>query len=148
MGQTNMINEDVKKTLEKKIKILLDYMDQIKEYVAIDSDSLALNKDKRLAAERLFQLMVDEAVDISALLVYHLGGSIPDSSKSTFYELAPLKIIDLGFAEKIAESAKIRNQMTHDYEKLSKLDVVISIKKFYEMYKSFAKILVDRFIEP
>lgn len=62
-----------------------------------------------------FQLMVDEAVDINTALIYQLRGKVPDSYKSTFYELVSLDILEKSFAEKIAESVKVRNQMIHDY---------------------------------
>jgi len=141
-----MINEDVKKILERKILLLHGYLSDLESYVKLDDKQILDNKDKLYSMERVFQLVVDEAIDINAIIIYQLGGAIPDSSKSSFYELVPLKVVDQDFAEKISESAKIRNQMTHDYDKLSLGEVISSTRGFFEMYKIYVKILIDKFI--
>jgi uncharacterized protein YutE (UPF0331/DUF86 family) len=104
------------------------------------------NQDKLLAMERSFQLVVDEAIDINALVSYQLGGKVSDSYKSTFYELVPLGIVEQSFADVISESAKVRNQLTHDYDKLSQTEIVSSIKRFFELYKTYLDKLIKRFI--
>ena len=143
-----MINEDVRKTIEKKISIMQEYMGDLQSYVVLSDESIVNNKDKLYSMERVFQLLVDEAVDINALLAYNLGGNIPDTLRSSFFEIVPLGIIDRQFAEKISESAKIRNQMTHDYDKLTKQEVINAIKKFYDIYGIYVKIVVNKFVEP
>lgn len=140
------MNTDAQKLLIKKIMLLQDYMTDLDLYINLSDTEILNNKDKNYAMERCFQLVVDEAVDINALVVYQLGNTIPDDSKSSFYALADIKIIEHEFAQNISDSAKIRNQVTHDYDKLSKVQVVQSIKKFYEMYKTYTKILIDTFV--
>ena len=147
MGKTIMINEDTQKTLDKKIMLLRGYLKNLERYVALSNEEINKNQDKLYAMERIFQLVVDKSADINAVLAFQIGGKVPDSLKSSFYELVPLKIIDYSFAEKIAESVKIRNQMTHNYEKLTDLEVMVGIKKFFSMYEIYAKILVEKFIE-
>ncbi|MEK7081971.1 MAG: HepT-like ribonuclease domain-containing protein [Patescibacteria group bacterium] len=137
-----MINPE----LEKKVLRLQEYMDTLFVYVLLDTQSILKNKEKLFAMERAFLLTVDEAIDINAAIVYQIGGSIADSYKSTFYELASLKIIDLELAEKLADSAKIRNQLTHDYEKLQKKDAVEAMKKFHPLFKEYLRILIEKFI--
>ena len=90
--------------------------------------------------------MADEAFDVNAALAYQLGNKIPESNKSTFFELADLKILDRNFAEKIADSAKTRNQLTHDYDKVQDRIMVDDMKKFAEMYKEYIKILIGKFV--
>lgn len=141
-----MIDDNVQNVLERKILVLLGYLEELKSYVNLSDEVIRHNKDKLYSMERMFQLVVDEAVDINAILAYHLGGKIPDSLKSSFFEIVPLKIIDYYFAEKISESAKTRNQVTYDYDKLTTAEVISSIRKFSEMYETYAKILVEKFI--
>lgn len=121
-------------------------MEDLAPYASLSVSKLTEDKEKRTLAERYFQLMVDEAIDINAALAYQLGGKIADAYKSTFFELVPLGIIDQVFAEAISESAKVRNQLTYDYDKLSKRVVAESIKKFFEMYKTYAKIITEKFL--
>lgn len=132
--------------IQEKIRIFIGYMEDLAPYALLPIGELVSSKEKLTIAERYFQLMVDEAIDINAALAYQLGGKIADAYKSTFFELASLGILDDKFAESLAESAKIRNQLTHDYDKLSKRVVAESIKKFFDMYKEYAKILTEKFL--
>jgi uncharacterized protein YutE (UPF0331/DUF86 family) len=137
------IHHDIK----KKIDLLQGYFNDLAPYASLSVTELVNNKEKRTIAERYFQLMVDEAIDINASLAYQIGNKVADAYKSTFFELVPLGIINQDFADAISESAKVRNQLTHDYEKLSSKAVAESIKKFFELYQTYVKILVERFIE-
>ena len=131
---------------QRKIRLLREYMDKLAPYAALSSDELLRNEEKRAAMERWFQLVVDEAVDINAVLAYQLGGRIPESHKSTFFELVPLNILKTDFAEKIAGSIKVRNQMTHDYEKVQHSELIASMKKYFELYKTYTRILIEKFL--
>lgn len=133
--------------LKRKITRLKDYIENLSEYVALAENVILSNKDKTYAMERVFQLLVDEAIDINTFISFHLGNKAPETYKSSFYELSSLGILDYNLAERISESAKIRNQMTHDYEKIAKGDLVKDIKKFYELYKEYLKILIEKFIK-
>ena len=129
-----------------KDDLLQGYLKDLTPYASHREELLA-DKEKRTLAERYFQLMVDKAIDINSALAYQLGGTVADTYRSTFYKTVPLKIIDQAFADDISNSAKVRNQLTHDYDKLSTKEVVESIKKYFEMYKKYAAIMVEKFIE-
>lgn len=137
-----MINADVK----RKIDLCQEYLEKLSVYTALASHEILKDEERRLAMERLFLLMVDEAVDINAALAYQLGGRIPETQKSTFAELVPLHILESDFVEKISGSVKVRNQMTHDYEKIQHTESVDLMKKFAELYKQYLNILVNKFI--
>lgn len=132
--------------IQQKIRTFMGYMEDLKPYASLSAEELTGSKEKLGLAERYFQLVVDEAIDINSALAYQLGGKIADAYKSTFYELVPLGIIDQAFADAISESAKVRNQLTHDYDKLSKPVVAESIKKFFDMYKTYAKVITEKFL--
>lgn len=133
--------------LERKINLLREYVDKLAPYVALDSSDLIKNEEKRAAMERWFQLMVDEAVDINAALAYQLSGKVSESYKSTFYELVTLNIIEKTFAEKIAESVKVRNQMIHDYERIQYSELIEKMKSFFEPYKTYTRVLIEKFLD-
>lgn len=67
---------------------------------------------------------------------------------TNFHELVPLKVINLELAEKIGESAKIRNQLTHDYEKLQKKNAIEAMKKFHPLYKEYLLVLIKKLVGP
>lgn len=132
--------------LERKIGLLREYVDKLAPYAALDSSDLIRNEEKRAAMERWFQLMVDEAVDINAVLLFQLSGKVPESYKSTFYELVPLDILEKNFAEKIADSVKVRNQMIHDYERIQHSELIERMKSFFEPYKIYTRIIIEKFL--
>ena len=133
--------------LERKISLLREYVDKMAPYAELDSSELIRNEEKRAAMERWFQLMVDEAVDINTALAYQLSGKVSESYKSTFYELVTLNILEKSFAEKIAESVKVRNQMIHDYERIQHSELIERMKSFFEPYKTYTRILIEKFLD-
>lgn len=133
--------------LERKIGLLKEYVDKLAPYAVLDSSDLIRNEEKRAAMERWFQLMVDEAVDINTSLAYQLSGKVSESYKSTFYELVTLNILEKSFVEKIAESVKVRNQMIHDYERIQHSELIERMKSFFEPYKTYTRILIEKFLD-
>lgn len=133
--------------LERKIKLLKEYVNKLAPYAALNSIDLLRNEEKRAAMERWFQLMVDEAVDINTALIYELSGKVSESYKSTFYELVSLNILEKVFAEKIAESVKVRNQMIHDYERIQYSELIERMKSLFEPYKTYTRIIIEKFLD-
>ena len=133
--------------IKRKISILQGYLEKLIPYTEISSEELSSNEEKQAAMERWFLLMVDEAIDINSALMYHLGNKVAELARSTFSELVPLGILDKEFAGKIAESVKIRNELTHNYEKRQKSVVIDDMKKFIKIYKEYTQILIEKFIK-
>ena len=65
--------------------------------------------------ERLFQLIVDTAVDINTHIIMASDFNIPDDSYSTFIVLGENKVLSMDFAFKIAPSVGLRNLIVHKY---------------------------------
>ncbi|MDE2188548.1 MAG: DUF86 domain-containing protein [Patescibacteria group bacterium] len=138
----NTIHEDV----VKKITLLQGYLKVVSDYAATPTEELLKNIEKLSTMERYFILMADEAFDINSAIAYQLGNKIPDSNRSTFYEVATLGIITSDFAEKISLSAWTRNNLVHDYEHIQKSQIVADMKKYTELYKEYTKILIEKFV--
>lgn len=133
--------------IKRKIQRLQGYFDELSPYLDMDTDMLLRNKEKLASMERFFQLMADEAFDANGAIAYQLGNEIPESNRSTFLALSDLGVLEKDFAEKIAGSAKVRNDIIHDYEKLQKGKLIEDMKKFAELYKEYIKILIHRFVQ-
>ena len=112
----------------------------------MDTDVLLGNKEKLASMERFFQLMADEAFDANSAIAYKLGNELPESNRSTFLALSELGVLEKDFAENIAGSAKVRNDIIHDYEKLQKKKLIEDMKKFAELYKKYIALLIKKFI--
>jgi len=136
----------IQKETIRKIGILQDYLNALIPYTMISVAELLDNPEKLATMERYFLLMTDEAFDVNSALAYQLGNKIPESNKSTFYEIANLKIISREFADEISLSAKTRNNLVHDYEKVQKSVLIEEMKKYTELYKKYVKILIEKFV--
>lgn len=136
----------IQKDTIRKISILQDYLNTLVPYTMISITELLDNPEKLAAMERYFLLMTDEAFDVNSALAYQLGNKIPESNKSTFYEIADLKIISREFADEISLSAKTRNNLVHDYEKVQKSTLIEEMKKYTELYKKYVKVLIEKFV--
>lgn len=117
-------------------EIILKKIEQIKGLLAavqalLDRPFDAFVKDETVvrAAERNFELIVELASDINTHLLIEKTGKTPDSYKQSFSDLGAAGIVEARLAESLAESAKIRNVLVHEY------DFDEDYKKFYEAVK-------------
>ncbi|TSC67746.1 MAG: hypothetical protein CEO19_74 [Parcubacteria group bacterium Gr01-1014_73] len=136
----------IQKETIRKINVLREYLNTLLPYTTLPDKDLLSNLEKLSTMERYFILMADEAFDVNSALAYQLGDKIPESNKSTFYEIVDLDIISREFADKISLSAKTRNQLVHNYEEVQKSMLVKEMKKFAELYKEYIKILIEKFV--
>lgn len=123
--------------IKRKIDKLRSYLEELKPFLISDTAVLLQDKIKVRAIERLFQLIVDEAVDINMLLITDSQAENPENYRSTFYALVNLKVLDNNLAGRISESAKLRNQLVHKYEEVQEKEMIEKIKKFTEMYEEY-----------
>ena len=131
--------------IKRKVDILRSYLEEMDRFLVVSDKDILADDMKLRAIERVFQLIVDEAVDINTLILADAVSQSPESYKSTFFMLADEKIIDRDLSEKISGSAKIRNQIVHDYEKISESDLIQKIKKFQPIYKEYLAVLIKKY---
>ncbi|TSC71682.1 MAG: hypothetical protein G01um101470_523 [Parcubacteria group bacterium Gr01-1014_70] len=123
-----MSNEFIEKKLEQ-IFILLDELDTLlkKPFDAFEKEFVTVR-----AAERNFQLIVDLASDCNTHLLTELGHKTPDSYRQSFIELEKTEVLPKELARMLAESARLRNILVHEY------DFEEDYKKFYDSAKEFS----------
>jgi uncharacterized protein YutE (UPF0331/DUF86 family) len=131
--------------IKRKVDILRSYLEEMDRFLVVSDKDILADDIKLRAIERVFQLIVDEAVDINTLILADAVSQSPESYKSTFFMLADEKIIDRDLSEKISGSAKIRNQIVHDYEKILESDLIQKIKKFQPIYKEYLAVLIKKY---
>ncbi len=107
-----MPKEIIFKKLEQ-IKSLLAELERLlkKPYRQFSGDLTILR-----AAERNFQLVVELACDINATLLIEKTGRTPDSYRESFSQLAKLNIFPGKTLRLLANSARLRNILTHEYD--------------------------------
>lgn len=89
---------------------------------------------------------MDEAVDINTLIIADSTQESPENYRSTFYGLSELGLLDHTFADTISFSAKLRNQIVHDYDKVQRSVMIEDIKKFILLYEKYIATLIEKFV--
>lgn len=125
--QNEMGIEIIHKKLEQ-IRVLLSELETLlsKPFSASYSDMITIR-----AAERDFQLIVELASDINTMILIEKTGETPDSYRSSFSNLAKLRIFKEDTLSQLTTSAKLRNILVHEY------DFDEDYEKFYESAKEF-----------
>jgi len=133
--------------LDKKLELLSGYIDEMKPLaVDISIDDILADNFKYHTAERLFQLIVDEMVDINIHIIKNENIGAPDDLESTFKLLGLYKVLKSNFADAISPVVGLRNMIVHRYEKLNRKKFIENIKKEYEDFKEYI-IQINHFIK-
>lgn len=130
-----------------KLNVLKNYLAELENLLNFSDEEILKDSLKLHTAERLFQLAVDDILDINYHFIRELKLKIEDDLQSTFYALSNIKIFLEEFAKKIAPSVGQRNIIVHGYEKLDKDLFMKNLRNgfndFHE-YKKYIKEYLDK----
>lgn len=133
-------------TLQKKISLLEKYIRDLEGYLARARNEDTPDESVFLSIERLFQLMVDEAVDVNALILEKEKQPFPDSNQATFEALADVGIISRDLHSKIAGSVGLRNRLVHRYETVQKSVLLREAPKYAVAYKEYLTVVIKKYL--
>lgn len=135
-----------KKLVEKKLDVINEYIQELAGIIESDTKEILKNKRNIRALERVFQLIVDEMLDINLHFIREMDLKSPDDFQNTFGILADNNILPDDFAEKIAPVVGLRNKLVYRYEEVKPKFFVEQVKK---EYKDFVKYLdiINRYLK-
>ena len=134
-----MFNLDIIQSRLPAIKKYIGILEPIIPKALVDSLEM-------YAIERLFQLIVDAAIDINTHIITRSDLEPPDDYQGTFSILADNKIIPREFADKIYKSVGLRNLLVHGYEKVDKSKSLGDIASGISQYTEYMG-YIERFTE-
>jgi len=129
----------------KKISLLKGYIENLENFLLKCRDGVA-DESVFLSIERLFQLIVDEAVDINAIILEKEGKPFPDTNQATFEALVDIGAIPKEFHLKIAGSVGLRNRLVHRYETVQRKVLIEEVARYVMAYKEYAIFVVKRYV--
>lgn len=129
--------------VSEKVKIAGSYLSEAKHLFRFSIKEILADSEKLHIAERLFQLLVDEIIDINQHFIKELGLNISNDLEGTFHILGENNILPLDFALKIAPVVGLRNRLMHRYEKLDPKIFIESFQKDYSDFEKYIKFIVD-----
>ena len=99
------------------------------------------SKNLQHILERLFQLVVDSAVDINTGLLEKKGIHKADTYFGTFTAMSEAGLLPSELTSRIAQSVGLRNALIHRYETIDKERAYKGLKKFTELYQEYLSIV-------
>lgn len=135
-----MINAEL---IASKISDMEGYLGEISTLLVGDSRALLEDLVQLRAVERLFQLIVDTAIDINTHIIVESGFHMEDDYQSTFTTLGAHAVLPAEFALKIAPSVGLRNQVVHKYGRVDIKFMLDQIKKEIGDYALYIKHIHD-----
>lgn len=94
------------------------------------------------AIERLFQLVVDAALDVNTHIIIQKTFESADDYQSTFAILARHGVIPSNLANLIAPSVGLRNRLVHDYDKIDVRLMLTHVNKGVDQYDEYIATII------
>ncbi|MFA6552540.1 MAG: HepT-like ribonuclease domain-containing protein [Candidatus Paceibacterota bacterium] len=130
--------------VKTKLAAMGNYFEKLLPYIErYKKGEISLHSDDVFIIERLFQLVVDAAIDINTHIITRNNFESPDDYESTFRILGKKQIIPLELAEKISGSVGLRNRMIHGYETVQIKRMLDDISGGIEQYVEFMKCISE-----
>jgi len=126
----------------EKLDLVKMYYQEMQKILDVSLEEVKKDFIRFYALERVFQLIVDEVIDINNHIIRSQDFGAPDNFQSTFTILAENEVLPEEFAEKIAPVVGLRNRLVHRYEKIDKklfLEMAIKEKEYFKEYVKFIK---------
>lgn len=130
-----------KELIKDKMADIQGYFKELQPILKEDSKDIIENNLKLHTVERLFQLIVDIAIDINTHIIAESDFNIPNDYQSTFIVLSENKVLPMNFAIKIAPSVGLRNLIVHKYGRVDLKRMIDDIKNEISDYLEYLKFI-------
>ncbi len=137
-----MINKEL---IKNKMADIQGYFNELDPILKNETREIIENNLKLRTVERLFQLIVDTAIDINTHIIAESDFNVPDDYQGTFIVLAENKILPMDFALKISPSVGLRNLVIHKYGRVDTKKMVDDIKNEINQYLEYLK-YINKFL--
>ena len=125
--------------LSVKLDLIKKYAGDLENVLQTPIGQIKKNFIAVYAVERIFQLIVDEIIDINNHIILRNKLEVPDDFQSTFLILAQNNVIGEAFAKRIAPVVGLRNILVHRYEKIDKDLFLNSVAKERDDFREYIK---------
>lgn len=132
-------------SIQAKLELLRDLLDDLDEVGAIDVDRLEGDRLTRHAIERILTQLVDIAAGANVHLAASLGPRAPSDYGESFDLAARVGAFTSDLAADLKPSVGLRNILTHEYVRVDLARVVDAVPVARELYGEYVR-QVARFL--
>ncbi len=128
-----------RKRVESKILLMLKYIHRLQEFESVTEQEYLNDFDLQLISERLIQLLVEAATDISSYLLVELHQVTPSTYVDSFILAGQNGIITQDLAATLSKSGGMRNRLVHNYDEINHKIVFLAISRALEEYSIYIR---------
>ncbi|MCP2239626.1 type VII toxin-antitoxin system HepT family RNase toxin [Thermoanaerobacterium thermosaccharolyticum] len=110
-----MLNESDKINILKRIDFIQIELNDLDEYKKLTYEEYDTDRIVRRNVERIIENISNALIDISKIIIVNENIDIPNSYREIILKLGEIKTIDEELAKSIAEIARLRNVLAHQY---------------------------------
>ena len=127
-----------KEFVQKKLKQMTQLISEMELFLDVSFLEFKKKISSVRAAERNFQLIVEQACDINNHILLENGLETPDTYKASFVGLEKIGILENKISKELVKSANLRNILIHEYDfDQDNFIFYKSVKKFLPVYKEY-----------
>lgn len=101
--------------ITERLAALRGYLDELAPLAALPLEQYLADSEKRRAAERLLQLVVESASDAARMMMLGKGYNPGPSHVACFENMRKRRLISRQLADRLIEYVSLRNVVVHDY---------------------------------
>lgn len=123
--------------LERKLGQIAERLGHIERYVREGFDVYAAQFERRKAAEKILQELIEAAIDVNTHILVQLDGVAPSDYHQSFTELGKRGRLPLSMAERLAPAAGLRNRLVHQYAEIDDRKVFDAMGLAVEVFPAY-----------
>lgn len=132
--------------LKSKIKLIADYLPQLKDTVPDLFDEFQNNILVRSASERYFQIIVDSIIDCNQIIIEQNNLEVSETYLKTFNNLIGKSIFPDDLLGKLANCVSTRNAIVHKYDNIQLKREFDDMRFFLPLIEEYLKIISDKYL--
>lgn len=136
-----------KNLIAKKLLLIEEHIAELTPIVALDETAIRKDSLRYHTAERMFQLLVDEMIDINTHIIRTHLLPPPDDLQSTFQALGDADILPKEFVQKISPIVGLRNAIVHRYEHVDLDRFIHELKRNFSDFKTYHILISEKFLK-
>lgn len=122
-----------------KLQCLDEYIDYLKELQKVNKKSFLNDYHFFGLAEHYLHLSIEALLDVSKLIVIGFGLPRPEEQRDIMRVLHEKKVISEKLYSRLSGITGFRNILVHEYEKIDKEIIYVSLQKNIDQFVQFKK---------
>ena len=131
--------------IRRKLSSLHGYLKELADIAPLTFTEYKTDSVRRHAAEKVIELIVDDAIDINRAIVEAAVREPPQTSYNTFLGIEELGILPHSLTVRLANSTGLRNRLVHRYEEIDHRIVYDALKPLVRHYRDYVR-LIESFL--